>query len=367
MSHELRTPLNAILGFAQLLQRDRKEPPSLRQNERIDQILKGGAHLLRLIEDILDLARIEARGVSISTEPVGLADVLREVRTTLEPTAEERGIRLAIDELPPGPESVLVDRTRFVQILMNLGSNGIKYNRPNGLVTFTVSFPTRTAARLLVRDTGLGIPLEKQSQLFQPFQRAGQELGPIEGTGMGLVIARQLARLMDGDVGFRSTPGEGAEFWVDVPLPASEVRPSSSPPAAWHSSDPFAAKRPAHVLYVEDNPANVTFMRELVSTLGNVELSTAVSAELGIQMAVERHPDVVMMDLNLPGMSGLDALQALRALAETKEIPVIALTAAAFASDRARGLDAGFCHYLTKPVNVRQLVSTLETLLSERR
>ncbi len=214
MSHELRTPLNATLGFAQLLRADKKEPASNRQKEeRLDHILKGGKHLLRLIDDILDLARIEARGVSISSEPVSLDDVLGEVRATLEPMAEAHGIRVEKDLLPIGVHSVQVDRTRFIQILMNLGSNAIKYNRPEGLVTFAVSMLTRKLVRVAVRDTGMGIPLERQSDLFKPFHRARQEMGPIEGTGIGLVITKQLARLMDGDVGFQSISGQGSEFW----------------------------------------------------------------------------------------------------------------------------------------------------------
>ena len=231
MSHELRTPLNAILGFAQLLKRDRKEPLSSRQQERADQILKGGEHLLRLIDDILDLSRIEAGGISISTEPVGVAEVLEEIRTTLQPMATAQAIRLEL-AVPAGELPMLsADRTRFKQILMNFGSNAIKYNRPAGSVVFAVSLPGADRLRVTVRDTGAGIPLEKQDKLFQPFQRAGQEAGPIEGTGIGLVITKRLAELMGGDVGFRSVPGQGSEFWVDMRVHLSQAR-SSAPAGA---------------------------------------------------------------------------------------------------------------------------------------
>src|SRR6185437_7131346 len=185
MSHELRTPLNAILGFAQLLQRDRKEPLSDRHKERVDQILKGGEHLLHLIDDILDLSRIEAGGVSISIEPVSLLDVLDEVKRALQPLADRQGIELEL-RVPSTPlPMVEADRTRFAQILMNLGSNGIKYNKPSGKVTFIVTMPAPEGVRVTVADTGMGIPADKQDKLFQPFQRAGQETGPIQGTGIG--------------------------------------------------------------------------------------------------------------------------------------------------------------------------------------
>jgi len=364
MSHELRTPLNAILGFAQLLRRDKKEPLSERHKERVAHILTGGEHLLRLIDDILDLSRIEAGGVSISTEPVSVVDALDEVRRTLESMAAREGIRVETEVVPAEIPMVSADRTRFVQILMNFGSNAIKYNRPAGKVTFTVSTPALEKVRVTVRDTGMGIPAEKQDKLFQPFQRAGQETGPIEGTGIGLVITKRLARLMHGDVGFRSMSGEGSEFWVDIPAHASDAG-SIAPHAVREAADGRVIAGSHRVaLYVEDNPANVTFMKDLLSAFENIDLLTAPTAEMGIELAQSRRPEVVIMDINLPGMSGIDALRVLRGAEETRKIPVIALTAAASERDKQRGMQAGFYRYLTKPVKVDELLEALEALLA---
>jgi PAS domain S-box-containing protein len=367
MSHELRTPLNAILGFAQLLQRDKKEPLSPRHRERADQILRGGEHLLRLIDDILDLSRIEAGSVSISNEPVNVIDVLAEVRTTLGPAASRAGTQIEIQEVPAGAALVVADRTRFAQILMNFGSNAIKYNRPGGTVTFAIS-AANEHVRVTVADTGIGIPEDKQSKLFQPFQRAGQETGPIEGTGIGLVITKRLAELMGGSVGFQSWAGRGSEFWVDLRMHRTNAR-SSTPSAALTPEHDvsFEGNRVASVLYVEDNPANIAFMRDLLGAFDNVALLTAGTAEMGIELARERRPDVILMDINLPGMSGVDALQVLSRGADTAGIPVIALTAAASERDRQRGIQAGFFRYLTKPVKVDELLSVLESLLGAGR
>jgi len=365
MSHELRTPLNAILGFAQLLRRDKKEPLSERHRERTDQILKGGEHLLRLINDILDLSRIEARAVSISAEPVSVGDVLREVRTTLEPMATRTGLSIEVAPLPSELPMVLTDRTRFSQILMNYGSNAIKYNRPGGKVKFVVSMPSPASVRVSVSDTGMGIPADKQEKLFQPFQRAGQETGPIEGTGIGLVIVKRLAELMRGQVDFRSVAGEGSEFWVDMPIHAAPRLDFPPPAEPTPVSQGLGESGRHRVLYVEDNPANVLFMKDLLGTFDNIELITSPTAEMGIEIARADPPALVIMDINLPGMSGVDALRALKAIPETSRVPVIALTAAASDRDRQRGEQAGFYRYLTKPVQVDELETALETLFAQ--
>ncbi len=361
MSHELRTPLNAILGFAQLLQRDRKEPLSERHRGRVDQILKGGEHLLRLIDEILDLSRIEAGGTSISAERVDALEVTREVLRTLEPSATRNGIQLALlleraGDLPP----VIADRTRFTQILMNLGSNAIKYNRPSGKVTFALEPGPGGYVRASVSDTGIGIPVDKQSKLFQPFQRAGQETGPIEGTGIGLAITRRLAELMRGRVGFTSDPGVGSTFWVELPVADPSTKPVAPQVASTH---PSGHEPRGRVLYVEDNPANVRFLKDVLERFEGIALYTAPTAEIGVELARDVKPSLVIMDINLPGMSGIDALAALRRQPETKDIPVIALTAAASERDKQRGEQAGFHRYLTKPVKLEELDAALDELL----
>jgi PAS domain S-box-containing protein len=365
MSHELRTPLNAILGFAQLLQRDRREPLSDRHKERASQILKGGEHLLRLIDDILDLSRIEAGGISISTEPVNVGEVIDEVRTTLEPMAERAGIRLGVEKVPALPP-VSADRTRFAQILMNFASNALKYNRPGGAATIRVTIAEERRIRVSVIDTGIGIPADKQDKLFQPFQRAGQETGPIEGTGIGLVITKRLAELMGGRVGFQSTPGVGSEFWVELNVRSPTSAPPPSKVADKRGGAALRGEGHRLVVYVEDNPANVTFMRDVLGEFDALELVTAPTAEMGIELARGRRPDVVIMDINLPGISGFEALRVLREDPSTRDIPVIALTAAAAERERQRGLQAGFYRYLTKPVKVDELIAALESLFAQK-
>jgi PAS domain S-box-containing protein len=366
MSHELRTPLNSILGFAQLLERDRKNPLDPRQVERLHHVLRGGEHLLRLIDDVLDLAKIEAGGITISVEPVGVAEVLNEVIATLEPMATRAQIQIVAPSLPGSLPAAVADRTRLAQILMNFGSNSIKYGKPDGHVRFEVSVIAQKI-RITVTDDGIGIPEDKRHRLFEPFQRAGQETGPIEGTGIGLTISRRLAELMRGAVGFSSTVGEGSQFWIEVPVHRAEAGEREGRVPVRAASPALASGELARhtIVYVEDNPSNIAFMRDLIGELPSVELLVAPTAEIGLELIRSRLPSLVIMDINLPGISGFDAVKQLREWSETRDIPVIGLSAAALAKDTNRAKEIGFYRYLTKPVKVAELMAVLEELLMQ--
>jgi CheY-like chemotaxis protein len=266
-------------------------------------------------------------------------------------------------ELPP----VIADRTRLAQILMNLGSNGIKYGRAGGHVTFAAALRDPETVRIIVSDDGIGIRADRQAKVFETFQRAGQETGPIQGTGIGLTITKRLVDMMKGHIGFSSEEGCGSQFWVDLPIhshPVTErnsgARPARVPPLA-------AGTARRQIIYVEDNPANIAFMEDLLGDLPGVECLTAPNAELGLDLIRAHRPDAVIMDINLPGMSGFDAMRQLRAWPETRDIPVIGLSAAVLAPDVKRAAEAGFYRYLTKPVKVDELIRVLEELFQRPR
>ena len=362
MSHELRSPLNAILGFAQLMESD-EQPPTPAQKESIAQILQAGWHLLTLINEILDLAKVESGQMPLSREPVSLAEVMRECHGMIHPQAQESGIRMVFPRLET-PHFVYADRTRLKQVLINLLSNAIKYNLKNGTVTVECAERAPERVRVSVRDTGAGLNAEQLAQLFQPFNRLGQEAGGEEGTGIGLVVAKRLVELMGGTIGVESTPGAGSVFWCEL-LSAAEPRDPNHADKAAHIV-PAPAPRTARLrtlLYVEDNPANLKLVEQIIARRPDICLLTAVNGNLGMQLARDNKPEVILMDINLPGMSGFDALHILRSDPTTAHIPVIAVSANAMQLDIERGLQAGFFRYITKPIKVREFMEAVNVAL----
>jgi PAS domain S-box-containing protein len=363
MSHELRTPLNAILGFAQLVESGSPSPtPS--QKRSLDQILKAGWYLLELINEILDLALIESGKLTLSREPVSLVEVMLECRAMIEPQAQKRGIGMTFPRFEI-PYFVKADRTRVKQVLINLLFNAIKYNKPGGAVAVEYSLGALDSIRISVRDTGAGLAPEQLAQLFQPFNRLGKESGTEEGTGIGLVVTKRLVDLMGGTIGADSTVGLGSVFWI-------ELTRTSAPQLAVEQAVLATLTRPEvavggaplrTLLYVEDNPANLELVEQLIARRPDLRLLSAADGNIGIEFARAYQPEVILMDINLPGISGIEALHILRADPATAHIPVIALSANAVPRDIEKGLEAGFFNYLTKPIKVNQFMDALDVAL----
>jgi PAS domain S-box-containing protein len=362
MSHELRSPLNAILGFAQLMESAIPLPTDF-QKESIAQILQAGWHLLKLINEILDLAVIESGKVSLSAESVSLAEVMSECQAMMEPQAQQRGIRVIFPQFD-NPFFVSADRTRLKQIVINLLSNAIKYNKERGTVVVECATSAPGLTRISVKDTGAGLSPEKLTQLFQPFNRLGQEAGGVAGTGIGLVVTKRLAELMGGVLGVESTAGAGSVFWCELISCAAPQLVVDSGEAATFDGPPVpAGARPRTVLYVEDNLANMKLVEQLIARRPDMRLLTAVNGTLGIEAARTAQPTVILMDINLPGISGVEALKVLRADPSTAHIPVVALSANAMPRDIEKGLQAGFFRYLTKPIKINEFMHTLDAAL----
>jgi len=366
MSHELRTPLNAILGFAQILTSDTLPSTLEQKKEFANHILKSGRHLLTLINEILDLAKVESGTITLSMEPVALTDILLEVRTMIEPIAATRKVRALFPAIDGAV--VMADRTRLKQVLLNLLSNAVKYNREEGAVVVSCEQPAPDRLRLSVQDTGNGLNPEQLANLFQPFNRLGQEAGAQEGTGIGLVVTKRLVELMGGEIGVTSSPGVGSVFWIELAstTPLASALPEGGPEAASAPSDLPDEGEPHLVLYVEDNPANLRLVEEIVAFRRDLRLLSAPDGHLGLQLAKAHLPEAILMDLNLPGMSGFEVLRQLRADPETTWIPVIALTANAMPRDIERGLAAGFHRYLTKPIDIDKFTEAINSTLAKQ-
>jgi signal transduction histidine kinase/ActR/RegA family two-component response regulator len=359
MSHELRTPLNAILGFAQLIETG-VPAPNVSQQRSVGQILKAGWYLLDLINEILDLSLIESGKLSLSLEPILLADVLRESRAMIEPQATKRAIQVTF---PPLTTALLVmaDLTRLKQVLLNLLSNAIKYNREGGAISVDCRVSSSGRIRIAVTDTGMGLTEENLKKLFQPFNRLGQEAHVGEGTGIGLVVSKRLVELMGGVIGVESTIGVGSVFWIELNATTAHQRRVIEANTAIMAPVHHAEGMPLRtLLYVEDNPDNLMLVEDLILRRPDIRLASAKDGISGVALARASLPDVILMDINLPGMSGVEALRILSADPATAHIPIVALSANAGPRDIARGLEAGFFRYLTKPIKVTEFLNTLD-------
>lgn len=365
MSHELRTPLNAVIGFGELLRMNAAEPLTRRQAQAVDHILAAGQHLLSLIEEVLDLARIEAGKLSMSMEAVDPHLVARQVCHSLRLDAEAAEVTLRSPRAAVG-FGVVADRTRLRQVLINLVSNAIKYNRPGGEVIVELrkeNHGGRESVVVAVRDTGVGIPAERMDELFQPFNRLGRETSSVPGTGIGLTVSRRLSEAMHGRLEATSREGEGSCFNLHLPLAvaAPETQPTQIPML----ETPDLPGGAATLLYVEDNPSNIALMRHVVTALGSLRLHVAETGHEGLALARDLRPDIILLDINLPGLNGFELKARLDADPLTRDIPVLALSASAMPSDIRRGVAAGFRDYLTKPLDIPAFARALNRALNE--
>ena len=366
MSHELRTPMNAILGFSQLIELEAGSSP--RTQGHVREILRAGKHLLHLINDVLDLEQVESGRVALNTEVVDVAELARELLSLMQPLADRQEVRLHIGDMQG--LAVMADAIRIRQIVLNLLSNAVKYNRAGGEVWLDAQVQAEQLVRISVRDTGAGIAERHLGMLFQPFNRLGAEAGPIEVTGIGLSLCRRLAELMRGSMGVSSQEGEGSLFWVDMPRAMPGVLAPDGDGAHASAQSPMGptkagvppSPRMATLLYVEDNPANLQLMTQIVSRHQGVTLISAPLGQLGLELAKAHRPDLILLDIHLPDMDGYAVLGRLRSDPDTRSTPVIAVTANAMPMDVQRIRDAGFDDYVPKPIRVTHI----DLLIHER-
>jgi PAS domain S-box-containing protein len=360
MSHELRTPLNSILGFGQLLDR---QTPTETQRPRIRYILSAGRHLLNLINEVLDISRIEAGTLQLSVEPVCLEEAIGEALDLMRPLAAERTIVLASNCSLDTATYVLADRQRLKQVLLNLLSNAVKYTAVKGCVTVSFADSGNDLTRISVRDTGAGIPVDKLARLFTPFDRLGAERSTVEGTGLGLALCQRLVHAMKGSIGVNSTLGNGSTFWLDLPHAQSPLQTLSvtrSPSAA----EPPIAEESRRILYIEDNFSNVTLVDQMLAERPALELMTAMQGRVGLELARQHSPDLVLLDLHLPDMPGWQVLAQLKADQLTRDIPVVVISADATSPQIKRLLSAGARAYLTKPIDIAEFFRVIEDALT---
>ncbi|MDO6746047.1 PAS domain-containing protein [Gilvimarinus sp. 1_MG-2023] len=364
MSHELRTPLNAILGYAQLFEYDENLQESHKDNIR--EIRSAGEHLLKLINDVLDLAKVESGAVTTAFQPVLVSRLLTDCFTLVQPQADARGINLHGDFSGLANACVSADPIRLKQALLNLMSNAIKYNKVGGEVEVILSSTEDNHLRIAVCDTGQGIAPERHDEVFQPFNRLSAELSKVEGSGVGLVITRQLIEMMQGRIDFTSEQGEGTCFWVDLrrTAEAEDVSLPNAPEEQEHTVLSLNVEGLYNVLYIEDNPTNIRLLQQFFNRCENFQLEVSEEPYVGIFRARQTCPDLILLDINLPGLDGYDVLSVLRNDPVTRNIPVVGLSANVMSIDIEKGREAGFYEYLTKPLQISQLVEVLNRLFA---
>lgn len=363
MSHELRTPMNSILGFAQLLQTDLTDPLSGTQKENVEYILKSGKHLLVLIDEVLDLSRIESGRLQLSIEDIDVGAAIMETLATIGPLAEQYNITI-VNRTEHDKQYIRADCTRLKQVIMNLLSNSIKYNKPDGSVVIWHELTSTDTVRVNIEDTGLGIAEEKLGSLFEPFNRLGAEALKVEGTGIGLTITKRLVRLMGGSIGVESKVGKGSKFYVDLKKAETPVESTGITKDVTDEKRLTGTKEVKTLLYVEDNPSNLILVENILKRRPDIKLLTAPQARLGIELARAHQPNMILMDVNLPGINGFEALKLLKDHGETKEIPVVAVSANAMPKDIEKGMAAGFKDYITKPININKFLEVVDKVLT---
>ena len=367
LNHELRTPMNAVLGFAQMLEINENEPLSENQKSAVEHILRNGNHLLELIDQMLELNKIEAGTLPLNMEDIPARDVLDESLYLIQARANTDHIEIIDNTGGEALPLLWTDSTRLIQVLLNLLSNAVKYNRKGGKVSLACREVYGGLLRISVIDNGLGIAAELQDKIFQPFERLGHELGQIDGTGIGLSITQQIVEKLGGHIGFESEQGRGSHFWVDIPLSKKQIDPAASEELAddeENAAESADASSASHtLLYIEDNPDNLHLVEAIIGQYKNLHLLSAPNALIGYDLATSKLPDLILMDINLPGMNGLQAMKRLRSTPETRLIPIIALTSNSTQRDIEAGLSAGFDGYLTKPIKVSELMKTIDQTL----
>jgi PAS domain S-box-containing protein len=366
MSHELRTPLNSILGFAQILEMDKIDRLTSRQKPWVSQVRKAGDHLLELINEILDLARIESGKMAVSMENVDVVPLMKEVLVLIMPMSKERKIKL-VNMVSIPSLVVFGDRVRLKQVFLNLLSNAVKYNIENGIISIYYRKTSEGKIRISIEDSGIGVSKDKIDDLFEPFARLDADDTEVEGTGIGLTITRRLVEQMRGNIFVKSTLDKGSCFTLELPAGVAQEEKAPEDAKVEFPPKPLNPNENYTLLYIEDNPDNLILVRQVLKTRPNIRLIFSRDSRTGIELALAHHPDLILMDINLQGMDGFMALKALRAYREIRSIPVVAVSANAMKEDIDHGLEAGFDSYITKPINIARFMEVVDRLLGQKK